>query len=81
MSSEELPIGLRWPGGELHTTIVTRRSLWLSMMKGLVVGQTLTVPGSCTCSTMGPRSGTASRVVYIERSDLLDAFPETLRRA
>jgi hypothetical protein len=82
MRGEELPIGLRWPGGELRTSIVTQRSLWLSMMKGLPVGRDLDGPGLMYVLNHGTSLwGGESGVVYIERSDMLNAFPETLRRA
>jgi hypothetical protein len=80
MACEELPIGLRWPGGELTTTITTRRSLWLSMMKGLVVGRDLEGPGLMYVLNHGSSVWEGeSGVVYIERSDMLNAFPSQLR--
>ena len=80
MAGEELPIGLRWPGGELTTTIRTRRSLWLSMMKGLVVGRDLDGPGLMYVLNHGtaPWDGEQGHV-YVERSDPLNAFCEVLR--
>jgi len=79
LSGEELPIGLRWRGGELHTTITTERSLWLAMSKQLVVGRDVEGPGLMYALNHGhaPWDG-ESGVVYIERSDMLNAFPENL---
>jgi hypothetical protein len=80
MSGEELPIGLRWPDGELQTTITTRRSLWLSMMKGLAVGRDMDGPGLMYALNHGTaRWDGEVGINYIERSDMLNAFPETLR--
>jgi len=80
MASEELPVGLRWSGGSLRTTVTTRRSLWLSMMKGLVVGKDLHGPGLMYVLNHGTslwdgESGHA----YAERSDPLNAFVAELR--
>jgi hypothetical protein len=79
MSGEELPIGLRWPGGALDTTVTTRRSLWLSMMKGLAVGKDLDGPGLMYVLNHGPSlwDGEVGHA-YSERSDPLNAFPESL---
>jgi hypothetical protein len=80
MSGEELPIGLRWPEGELQTTIITRRSLWLSMMKGLAVGRDMDGPGLMYALNHGTALwDNEVGINYIERSDMLNAFPETLR--
>jgi hypothetical protein len=80
MDSEELPVGLRWSGGALQTTVTTQRSLWLSMMKGLVVGKDLDGPGLMYVLNHGTslwdgESGHA----YAERSDPLNAFVKELR--
>jgi hypothetical protein len=40
-----VPIALRWLGGELPSTTLTRCSLWPSMMKGLAVGRDMSGPG------------------------------------
>jgi hypothetical protein len=80
MSDEELPIGLVWPGGSLETSIVTRRSLWLSMMKGLSVGKDLDGPGLMYVLNHGTAEWDGEvGVNYIERSDMLNAFAEPLR--
>ena len=80
MSGEELPIALRWPGGELRTTIVTRRSLWLSMMKGLAVGKDLDGPGLMYALNHGTSEWDGETGInYLERSDMLNAFTEVLR--
>jgi hypothetical protein len=80
MSGEELPIAMRWPGGSLETSIVTRRALWLSMMKGLVVGKDLDGPGLMYVLNHGTSMwGGEVGVNYIERSDPLNAFPNVLR--
>lgn len=80
MAGEELPIALEWPDGSLETTIVTRRSLWLSMMKGLTVGKDLDGPGLMYVLNHGTSEWDGEvGVNYIERSDMLNAFPETLK--
>jgi hypothetical protein len=80
MCGEELPIGLRWSGGTLETTIRTRRSLWLSMMKGLAVGRDLDGPGLMYVLNHGTAEWDGEiGINYIERSDMLNAFPEKLR--
>ena len=77
MVPEELPIGLRWAGGSLEATVTTRRSLWLSMMKGLVVGKDLDGPGLMYVLNHGPSQWDGETGVgYVERSDFLNAFPE-----
>jgi hypothetical protein len=79
MAGEELPIGLRWRGGTLETTITTRRSLWLSMMKPLLVGKDLSGPGLMYVLNHGTSAWDGELGVnYIERSDMLNAFPEVL---
>ncbi len=79
LDSEALPIGLRWPGGELETTITTSTSLWLSMQKALAVGKDLDGPGLMYVLNHGtaPWSGETG-YTYVERSDFQNAFPETL---
>jgi hypothetical protein len=80
LSGEELPIGLAWPGGSLETSIVTRRSLWLSMMKGLAVGKDLDGPGLMYVLNHGTSEWDGEvGVNYIERSDMLNAFADPLR--
>jgi len=80
MSGEQLPVALRWPGGELHTTIVTRRSLWLSMMKGLAVGRDMDGPGLMYALNHGTSDWDGETgVTYLERSDPLNAYPAVLR--
>jgi hypothetical protein len=80
METEELPVGLRWPGGELSVTVSTRRSLWLSMMKGLAVGKDLDGPGLMYVLNHGPSEWDGEDgVAYVERSDFLNAFAEPLR--
>jgi hypothetical protein len=77
MAPEELPIGLRWPGGMLETTLTTERSLWLSMMKGLVVGKDLDGPGLMYVLNHGRADWDGEPgVAYVERSDFLNAFAE-----
>jgi len=77
--TEELPCALRWPGGELHTTITTRRSLWTSMMKQLSLGKDLDGPGLMYVLNHGTAEWDGERgVSYIERSDPLNAFVERL---
>jgi hypothetical protein len=79
---QELPIGLAWPGGTLETTVASRRSLWLSMMKGLVVGKDLDGPGLMYVIDHGPAAWNGEiGHVYVERSDPLNAFPEVLHHA
>jgi hypothetical protein len=81
MSGEELPIALRWPGGELRSTIVTRRSLWLSMMKGLAVGRDIDGPGLMYALNHGSSEWDGETgITYLERSDMLNAYPEVLHR-
>jgi hypothetical protein len=77
---EDLPVGLRWPGGMLETTIRTCRSLWLSMMKGLAVGRDLDGPGLMYVLNHGTAEWDGETgISYLERSDMLNAFPEKLR--
>ena len=81
MDGEELPIGLRWPGGELETTVVTRRSLYLSMMKGLIVGKDLDGPGLMYVLNHGPSVWDGEEgIAYSERSDFLNMFVEDLHQ-
>jgi len=79
LATEELPVKLRWPGGSLETTISTRTSLWMAMAKHLVVGKDLDGPGLMYVLNHGPAlwDGEVGHA-YCERSDLLNAFPETL---
>jgi len=80
MGVENLSVGLRWPGGTLDTTIVTRRSLWLSMSKQLAVGRDLEGQGLMYVVNHGSATWDGETgVVYIERSDPLNAFCEELR--
>lgn len=80
MSGEEVPIALRWPGGELRSTIVTRRSLWLSMMKGLAVGRDTDGPGLMYALNHGTTEWDGETgITYLERSDMLNAYPQVLR--
>jgi hypothetical protein len=80
LDSEQLPVRLRWPDGELEITITTRRSLWLSMSKQLAVGRDLEGPGLMYVVNHGSAPwGDESGVVYIERSDPLNAYVGALR--
>jgi hypothetical protein len=80
LATEELPIGLRWNGGTLQTTIRTRRSLWVSMMKDLAVGKDLDDHGLMYVLNHGPCLWDGEEGVnYLERSDPLNAFPEVLK--
>lgn len=80
MEPEALPIGLRWPGGELELTVRTRRSLWLAMAKGLAVGKDLDGPGLMYVLNHGSSEWDGEQgVAYVERSDMLNMAPATLR--
>jgi len=77
--TEELPCGLRWNGGELHTKITTRRSLWTSMMKQLCVGKDLDGPGLMYVLNHGSALWDGEEgISYIERSDPLNAYVKEL---
>jgi hypothetical protein len=81
---EQLDVELRWPGGSLRTTTTTRTSMWLAMADHLAVGKELRGPGLMYVLNHGPAtSDTAGWEAeighcYVERSDLLNAFPEEL---
>jgi hypothetical protein len=82
LEPEQLAVGLRWPGGSLNTTITTRTSLWLAMAKQLVVGRDLDGPGLMYVLNHGRAEWDGETGhAYVERSDMLNAFPETLHRA
>jgi hypothetical protein len=81
MKPEELSVALRWPGGLLETSVTTRRSLWVSMMRGLAVGKDLDGPGFMYALNHGPSEwdGEVGHA-YVDRSETLNAFAEVLRR-
>jgi hypothetical protein len=69
---EQVPIALRWPGGELSLTATTTTSMWMTMGPGLPYGVRPGWPGPiysvgfAACEWEG-ESGS----VYLERSDPL----------
>jgi len=70
MEGEKLPIHLKWDGGEINTTMTTRRSIWTSMQKRLAVGKDLTDNGLMYVLNFGPCEWDGETgQVYIERSD------------
>ena len=80
MEPESLPVALEWPGGSLRTSITTRRSLWLAMAHGLAVGKELSGPGLMYVLNHGVSDWDGETGHnYLERSDLLNAYPARLR--
>lgn len=80
LRGEELPIGLRWDGGEIALTLTTEAPIWTSMQNQLAVGMDMADAGLMYVLNWGPcpwddEVGQA----YIERSDMLNAYPATLR--
>jgi hypothetical protein len=79
LEPEQLAVGLRWPSGSLDTTITTRTWLWLAMAKQLAVGRDLEGPGLMYVLNHGPAEWDGEiGHAYVERSDMLNAFPATL---
>jgi hypothetical protein len=76
LDSEQLDIGLKWPGGSLETTITTKTSMWLAMAQALVVGTDLSGPGLMYVLNHGTASwdGEVGQI-YVERSDPINEFP------
>lgn len=79
LSGETLPVRLRWPGGEIDTTMTTRRTIWASLQKHLAVGKDLSGAGSMYVLNFGPCEWDGELgQFYLERSDLLNARPERI---
>jgi hypothetical protein len=80
LDPEQLDVELRWPGGSLASTITTRTSMWTAMAKQLVIGKDLDGAGLMYVLNHGPTSEWEGEPghAYVERSDLLNAFPEEL---
>jgi hypothetical protein len=76
---ERLEFALRGEEGDLVLDMTTRRSLWMSMTKQLALGRDLGGPGLMYVVNFGPcRWGGETGEVYIERSNPLNALPESL---
>ena len=80
MEGEHLPLLLRSPEGEVSATIRTRRSIWTSMQKQLAIGKDLSGRGLMYVLNFGEVDWDGETgIFYLERSDPLNARPETLR--
>jgi hypothetical protein len=79
MADEHLPIGLKWDGGEIELDFVTRKTMYTAMAKHLCVGTDLEGAGLMYVLNHGPCDWDGETgIVYCERSDPLNAFPENL---
>jgi hypothetical protein len=68
-----------WEGGRLETAIETKRTLWMAMALGMVVGLDLEGPGMVYAISHGLADwdGEAG-VVYLERSDFQNMMSERI---
>jgi hypothetical protein len=79
LRDEELPIGLSWAGGSVELTVRTCKSMYTAMTKHLAVGTDLEGAGLMYVLNHGHCAwDSEDGIVYTERSDMLNAFPERL---
>jgi hypothetical protein len=79
LEGEELPVAMKWDGGQLDLTLHVTRSLWTAMRKSLAVGVDLEGEGLMYVLNFGPCEWDGEQAhAYIERSDALNQLaPET----
>jgi hypothetical protein len=81
MSGEELPFELKWSGGRLQSTIITKRSVWIPLFKG-GIGADLSGRGLIYAVNFGSCEWDGEiGYPYLERSDALNDFPEKILAA
>ena len=79
LDGEILRATLEWDGGALDAELTTRRSLWMAMRLGMVVGLDLDGPGMMYVINHGPTMWDGEvGTFYIERSDMQNMRPPQL---
>jgi hypothetical protein len=79
LAGEKIPVGLKWDGGQIDLMFTTRKTMYTAMAKHLAVGTDLSGNGLMYVLNHGPCDWEGETgIVYMERSDPINAFPEPL---